>query len=160
MDTLRVGGGDQLRSFAAILGMGYQSADGVGALKQALEEHRHKDLILVDTPGYAPRDMDAASGLAASLAAHPAVDVHLVLTASGKSADLSNAVDRYAVFRPRKLIFTRLDETSSFGPILSLSARTGLPVSFLANGQEVPEDLEPATTERIVDLVLGRSAGS
>ncbi|MBM3746275.1 MAG: hypothetical protein FJW34_10805 [Acidobacteria bacterium] len=160
VDTLRVAAGDQLRSFAAILGLGCQSLEGVGALRQALEEHRHKDLILVDTPGYAPRDLDAAAGLAAFLAAQPAVEVHLVLTASMKSADLSSAVDRYAVFRPRNLIFTRLDETSSFGPILSQSARTGLPVSFLAGGQEIPEDLEPATTQRIVDLVLGRSAGS
>ena len=159
LDSLRVAAGEQLRSYAAILGIGFQSLEAAATLRQALEEHRHKDLILIDTPGFAARDMDAAAELIAFLSAHPQVDVHLVLTASMKSADLSQVVERFAVFRPRKLIFTRLDETGSFGPILSQAVRTGLPVSFLAHGQQIPEDLEPATQEGILDLVLGSKSG-
>ncbi len=154
MDTLRVAAAEQLRGYAAILGVGFQALETTGALAQALEEHRHKDLVLIDTPGYAAGELDAARDLARWLAARPAVDTHLVLTASTKSADLSEAVDRFAVFGPRKLVFTRLDETSSFGPLLNQAARTGLPISFLADGQQIPEDLEPATQERIVDLIL------
>lgn len=160
VDSFRVAAGEPLRSYAAILGLGFQSLESVGALRQALEEHRHKDLLLIDTPGYASRDMDGAAELAAFLASQSNLDVHLVLTASMKSADLPQVVDRFAVFRPRKLIFTRLDETGSFGPILSQAARTGLPVSFLAQGQQIPEDLEPATQDGILDLVLGRKPGS
>jgi flagellar biosynthesis protein FlhF len=159
VDNFRVAAGEQLRSYAAILGVGFQSLESAGPLRQALEEHRHKDLILIDTPGYAAQDMDVAAEVAALLASHPAVDTHLVLTASMKSADLSHAADRFAVFRPRKLIFTRLDETCSFGPLLSQAARTGWAISFLAGGQQIPEDLEHATKERIVELVLGGKAG-
>ncbi len=159
VDSFRVAGGEELRSYAAILGIGFQALEGAAALRQALAEHRHKDLVLIDTPGYGVRDMDAASDLAGFLVSEAAVDTHLVLTASMKSADLSHTVDRFAVFSPQKLIFTRLDETASFGPLLSQAARSGMAVSFLANGQQIPEDLEPATKGRIVDLVLNGDGG-
>jgi flagellar biosynthesis protein FlhF len=154
MDTYRVAAYEQLRSYAGIIGVGFQALETVGALAQALEEHRRKGLILIDTPGYAPADMDAAAELASFLKSRADIDTHLVLTASMRSADLSRVVDRYEIFGPRKLIFTRLDETESFGPIWSEAVRSGKPVSFLTAGQRVPEDLEEAAPERIVDLVL------
>jgi len=153
MDNYRIAAAEQLRSYAAILGVGFQPLETIAALAQALEEHRRKGLILIDTPGYSLADLDGAADLARLLAGHPDIDTHLVLTASMKSADLSRVVDRFEVFQPGKLLFTRLDETESFGPIFSQAARTGKPISFLATGQQVPEDLEPATTGRILDLL-------
>jgi flagellar biosynthesis protein FlhF len=155
VDSLRVAAAEQLRSYAAILAVGFQALETTWALEQALQEHRHKDLILIDTPGYGPRDLDAAADLARFLSSRSDLDTHLVLTASTKSADLSRVVDRFEIFRPRKLLFTKLDETESFGPVLSQAIRTGKPISYLANGQQIPEDLEPATKSRIIDLVLG-----
>jgi flagellar biosynthesis protein FlhF len=73
-----------------------------------------------------------------------------------KSADLRRVVDRFEVFRPRKLLFTKLDETETFGPILNEAVRTGKPVSFLSAGQQIPDDLEPATPDRILELALRR----
>jgi flagellar biosynthesis protein FlhF len=159
MDNYRVGSADQLRTYAAILGVGFQALETPGALAQALEEFRHKHLILIDTPGYGPKEMDSAWDLARFLATHPLIDTHLTLTPSMKSADLSRVVDRFEIFRPRKLLFTRLDETESFGSILNEAARTRKPVSFLTFGQRIPEDLEAATKSRIVELLLtGRTA--
>jgi flagellar biosynthesis protein FlhF len=156
IDCYRIAAAEQLRSYGAILGVGFQAHETTLALAQALEEHRHKDLILIDTPGYGPKDMDAAEDLARLLASRPDVDTHLVLTASMKSADLKRVVDRFEVFRPRKLLFTKLDETETFGPILNEAVRTGKPVSFLSAGQQIPDDLEPATPDRILELALRR----
>ena len=156
MDTFRIASIEPLRTYAAILGVGFQAvATGLG-LQQALQEHRHKELILIDTPGFGPRDMDSAAELAAALGARPGVDVHLVLAATTKSADLTSAVDRFEIFRPSKLLFTRLDETSSFGPAFSEAARTAKPISFLATGQQVPEDLKEAATGEVIELILER----
>jgi flagellar biosynthesis protein FlhF len=63
-------------------------------------------------------------------------------------------VDRYTTFAPAKLLFTRLDETDSYGAILNEPVRTGLPVSFLGTGPRIPEDFELATKDRIADLLL------
>ena len=156
MDNYRVGGAEQLRSYAAILGVGFQALETVGALGQALEEYRGKDLILIDTPGFGTREMDNAADLARFLASRPEIDVHLVLTASMKSADLTRVARQFQTMRPSSVAFTRLDETETLGSLYSLAARSGRPVSFLGTGQQIPEDLEPASAERIVGSLLAR----
>jgi len=153
VDEYRVAGADQLRSYATILGVGFQALETVGALAQALEEHCSKGLILIDTPGYGPRDMDRATDLARFLSTRPDISAHLVLTASMKSADLTHVAERFEIFRPASILFTRLDESDSFGAAFSLAVRRARPISFLGNGQEIPDDLQPATRERILSLL-------
>jgi len=154
VDTLRVGASDQLRSYAAILGVGFQVLETTTALARALDDHRQKDLILIDTPGLSANDLEGFEDLGDFLSTHPGVDTHLVLPASMRTGDLKRVAAQYEIFKPAKLLFTRLDETETFGPILSQSIRSGKPMSFLTRGQRIPEDLEEATKELILDLVL------
>jgi flagellar biosynthesis protein FlhF len=158
MDTYRIAAAEQLRTYATILGSGFQTLETTGALAQALEEHRNKGLILIDTPGHSPKDFELSEDLARFLSSHPQIDTHLVLSCATKPADLSRVVKRFERFRPTKLLFSKLDETDSYGPIVNEAVRTKLPISFLATGQQVPEDLEPATKSRIVDLLLNGRA--
>lgn len=153
-DPHRIAAADQLRTFAGILGMAYESVESPAALAQVLRQHAGKELILIDTAGLAAAEMDQAQDLARYLAGRPECDTHLVLSASMKSADITRAVDRFQIFRPAKLLFTRLDETESWGPILSEAARTGVPISFLATGQQIPEHLEPATQSRLTEQLF------
>jgi flagellar biosynthesis protein FlhF len=153
-DSHRIGCFDTLRSYAAILGVGFEALDTVSALAQSLKENSRKDLILIDTPGYSEEDFNQSSELRKFLATYPHVDIHLVLSCAAKSSDLVRMVDRFSAFNPAKLLFTRIDETSSYGAILNESVRTGLPVSFLGTGAGIPDDLEPATKDRIIDLLL------
>ena len=64
---------------------------------------------------------------------------------------MTRVIDRYEIFQPKKLLFTRLDETDRYGALVSEAARRSLPISFLATGQQIPDDLEPATKESIAD---------
>ena len=158
-DVYRVGAAEQLRLYASILGVGFQTIETPVALAQALEEQRNKELVFIDTPGRAYADAPEIQELAGYLGNDPDIDVHLVLPASNRASDLAKTVDRYAIFRPSKLLFTRIDETGRHGPLLNESRRTGKPVSFLCSGEQVPEDLEPATAARIADLILGAAEG-
>jgi flagellar biosynthesis protein FlhF len=155
-DTHRVAAVEQLRAYAAIIGAGFDAVETTKSLQQVIEAHREKSLILIDTPGYAAGDMEEGSGLAHFLSHQRGVETHLVAPASMRAGDLGRAIDRFEIFAPAKLIFTRLDETSAFGAIVSESARTGKPVSFLASGQQIPEDIEPATAGRLLELVFER----
>lgn len=155
-DNNRVGAAEQLRTYAAIIGATFDSVDTTRALQQSIEANREKGLILIDTPGYAAADMEEAAELAGFLARHPAIEVQLVAPVSMRAADLSEAIDRFEIFAPAKLIFTRLDETSAWGGMIGESVRTGKPISFLSTGQQIPEDLEPATAERLLERVLER----
>jgi flagellar biosynthesis protein FlhF len=155
IDNYRVAAGEQLRSYAAILGVGFQILETIATLAQAIEESRGKDLILIDTPGFGFSDLDISHELAQFLTTRSDVDTHLVLPASMKSLDLSRVVDRYEIFRPQRLLFTKLDETSSFGAIFQEAARSRKPLSFFTTGQRIPEDLEIASKSRLVELILG-----
>ncbi len=154
IDTYRIAAHGELQCYAAILGIGCQIVETTAALAQALEEHRDKSLVLIDTPGLCRSEMDTYQDLARFLGGEAGVDTHLVLPASMRAADLNQVAAQYTVFQPKKLLFTRLDETETFGPLVSQSVRMGLPVSFLSRGQRIPEDLEAATPELIADLVL------
>jgi len=159
MDTYRVAAAEQLRSYAAIIGVGFQVLETVAALSQTIEENRGKDLIFIDTPGFGFGDMDHSAPLAGFLAARSDIDTQLVLSSSMKPADLTRVVDSYECFRPGRLLFTKLDETGSFGSILNETVRTGKPLSFFGNGQRIPEDLETASRGHVSKLVFaGHSA--
>lgn len=153
MDNYRVAGAEQLRHYATILGVAFQALETTQALSQALRECRRKDLILIDTPGYGAGEAGEADELAEFLTGQGEVDCHLVLTASMRSADLGRVAEWFERFQPHKLLFTRLEETETYGPLWNLAVRLGKPLSFLCAGQRIPEDLEPATPQRILELL-------
>jgi len=154
-DTERIGGAEQLRTYAAILGVPFQAVESAGALEQAIDGAPPNALVLIDTPGYsAVMLQDLGGPLAGFLSRRQGIDTHLVLTASTRVEDLYNLAELYEVFRPSKLLFTRIDETSSMGSVFCVAARRNRPVSFLASGQSVPEDLAPAVKERITESLV------
>jgi flagellar biosynthesis protein FlhF len=159
MDTYRVAAAEQLRSYAAILGVSFQVLATVGALAQTIEENHGKELIFIDTPGLAAGDLADSMGLGRFLSTKDTVDTQLVLSSSMKSSDLARVVDAFEIFHPRRLLFTKLDETGSYGPILNEAVRTRKPLSFFANGQRIPEDLEAATPARLIELLLAGHSG-
>jgi len=154
-DTYRIGGSEQLRTYAAILGVPFEAVDSTAALAQAIESAPPSALVLIDTPGYSAAMLqDVGGDLARFLSRRQDIDTHLVLTASMRIEDLYQTAALYDAFCPAKLLFTRADETSSLAAVFCLAVRRNSPVSFLCAGQSVPEDLEPATKERIVESLV------
>jgi flagellar biosynthesis protein FlhF len=156
-DTQRIGAAEQLRSYAAILGVPVQTVESVGALAQSIDSAPANSMLLVDTPGLSPALLNDLGGdLAALLSSRRDIDTHLVLTATARQTDLEGAVGRFQMFRPSRLIFTRLDETDSLGAAFSVAARHGKPVSFFCNGQLIPEDIQPASRSVLVEALVRR----
>ena len=155
-DTHRIGAAEELRSYASILGIGFQVLNSPAALRPALQECCHKDLVLIDTAGLARSEMEIAEEWAEALTADRNIETHLVLPASMRAADLKRVAGQYSIFQPHKLLFTRLDETETVGPILSLSIRLQKPISFFSSGQRIPEDLAPAGLDALLDRIFER----
>jgi flagellar biosynthesis protein FlhF len=133
----------------------FQAVESPAALAQAVDYAPANTLLFIDTPGYSANLFrDLGRDLAALLARRQDIDTHLVLTASMSSDALRRAADLYGAFGPSKLLFTRLDEATSYATILCEAARRQLPLSFFGTGQSIPEDLEPATIERIGESMV------
>jgi flagellar biosynthesis protein FlhF len=154
VDPYRVAAHEKLRSFAAIIGVGFNAVNSVPEFSAAVDESRNKSVLLVDTPGYSPAEMDCAKEISGCLEHLGKRQVHLVLSASMKHSDLSRCVRDYASFVPDYLLFTKLDETASQGAILSAALEADKPLSFFANGQNIPEDIEPAHARALLASVF------
>jgi flagellar biosynthesis protein FlhF len=155
IDHYRIAAADQLRTYAAILGVPFLLAETSLALEQAIDSAPPDALILIDTPGHTRASLlEGGQDLAAFLDRRQDIDTHLVLTASTRHADMRSAVDLFRAFRPNRLLFTRLDETDSTGAIFCEAARTGMPLSFFSTGQLIPEDIEPAGKARITECLV------
>jgi flagellar biosynthesis protein FlhF len=161
LDTGRVSGHVQLQSFASNLGIAFATVASIHALPALVAEARKKkELLLIDTPGYAGTDHRSAE-LAASVFQRCApVDVHVVVPGYMKGTDLRRCLQRYQIFQPSKLLVTKLDETQFLGAAFSEGARAGLGMSFLTHGPAVPEDIRAVRVEDFLALALDPSLGS
>jgi flagellar biosynthesis protein FlhF len=154
MDNYRVGASEQLRTYSSILGVGFDALPSATALERALASYQAKDLILIDTPGYGWRDFPAASDLAALLREEAHTSIHLTISASMKPSDVARVADLYEVFDYDALLFTKIDETATIGPMVSESVLRRKPLSYFCAGQRIPDDLEVASRERLLDRML------
>lgn len=155
VDTQRVGGAAQLEIYASILGVPFQAVDSPSALAHAIDYAPANTLLLIDTPGYsASLFEELGCDLAKLFARRQEIDTHLVLTASMQPKAMRRAADLYSAFRPSKLLFTHLDEETSYAAMFCETARRGMPISYFATGQSVPEDLEAAAAKRITDSLV------
>jgi len=154
LDTYRMAAVDQLHQYAEILQVPLHVALTVEDLRAAMRFYQDRALVLIDTPGHSPKDSEMQGQLRRFLDELPEVETHLVLSATTKPRDLADIAQRFEPLKPGRIIFTKLDETSTFGPLLSTLVRVKRPLSYLGTGQDVPQDLEMATSRRVADLIL------
>jgi flagellar biosynthesis protein FlhF len=154
LDVFRAGGADQLQRHAAALQAPMHVCITAEDLKGALDYYRDSALVLIDTPGLGRRDASGMERLAGLLDAARPAETHLVLSAASKPRDLAETAARFERLGPGRLLFTRLDETCTYGPILSTLVRVKKPLSYLGVGPGVPQDIELATSRRMADLIL------
>jgi len=154
LDTYRMAAVDQLHQYAEILQVPLHVALTVEDLRAAMRFYQDRALVLIDTPGHSPKDSEMQGQLRRFLDELPEVETHLVLSATTKPRDLADIAQRFEPLRPGRIIFTKLDETSTYGPLLTTLVRVKRPLSYLGTGQGVPQDLEMATSRRVADLIL------
>ncbi len=154
LDTYRIGGIEQLKTYARILRLPFEIAGDAETLKEVIDRHQDRDLLLLDTAGRNPHRRDQLEEMKSVLSADPRVENHLVLSATTKDADLAAIVQQFSVLPIRSYVFTKIDETEEYTSLFNQLLRYKRPLSYLTNGQKVPEDIEPASKSRIASLVL------
>jgi flagellar biosynthesis protein FlhF len=152
IDTYRIGACDQLARYGEIMGAPVLVARDRAELLAAYERVKDADLVLVDTAGRSlPEDVARQADLVRAL---PRVQLHLVVSAATGALELGAIGERYRALQPDRLLFSKLDEAAGPGGVLSVAVRIGRPVSCVADGQRVPEDLHALTGPQLADLVL------
>lgn len=153
-DTYRIAAVDQLKTYGEILGVPVEIAFSPAEIKQVLQRLNGYDIIFVDTVGRSQQNVMQLSEIKAFTDAVQADEVYLVQSATTRYDIMVEVTKSYLQAKPTGLLFTKLDETRVFGPLFNLLLETGIPVSFLTNGQNVPDDIIIPKPEDVVRLLL------
>jgi flagellar biosynthesis protein FlhF len=153
-DTYRIAAVDQLRTYAKILGVPMEVIFEVENFTHILEEHADTDLILLDTAGRGQRDRKSLEALEVIYNVFKPDATHLVLAANMKYKDMLDVVERMSIVPISHVIFTKLDETVSYGAVFNVLKSLDRPVSFFTTGQNVPNDIEVASSARLVSFLM------
>lgn len=153
-DTYRVSATEQLSTYATIIDLEMRVVHDAREMKSALKAFEDCDLVLIDTAGSSPYNDEQMGELRALLDAAAPDETHLVLSASTGLEDLKAVVSRYSVMKPTALYFSKLDETCRYGTLFCVAADTGLPLSYMSIGQDVPDDVELAHSGRLASMVV------
>lgn len=155
LDTYRVAAVEQLRMYANVIGVPLDVALTKRDALDCIRRLTKTELILIDTTGRSPLDQAGMDELREMISLDHPLEIHLVLSATTRLRDLVDGVARYAGISVSRLLFTKLDEGTNIGGIYELMRHTQLPLSYFSIGQNVPDDLEVATADRLADLLLG-----
>jgi flagellar biosynthesis protein FlhF len=158
VDTFRIAAVEQLKIYAKIMSVPISVVNTRQELQQALAGYANKDVVFIDTGGRSQRDDMQMSELQQLFGGNEAVETFLALSATTKDADLTEISRRFGEIPLSGVIFTKLDESTTYGSMFNHAIRFKTPIAYLTTGQKVPEDLEVATKERLVDLLLNISA--
>ena len=154
LDSDRVGGTADLAVYAKVMGVPLKAVATRSAFKAAVNEFREFDLILVDTPGFNPQKQDQIDNLKTCLDGLDAIEIHLALSAIAKESDLFNTLRSLSTLDVQHLIFSKLDESCTYGNLINLLIRHPLPLSFMTHGREVPHNISTGSMDKIVEHLL------
>ena len=156
-DTYRIAAAEQLRTYANILEVPFRVVYTPEEIIQAVEEFKNLDYILIDTAGHSHHNEEQRNGIRDFILAtgdQVEKEVFLVVSATTKYADLTGIADAYKDVHEFKLIFTKLDETTSLGNLYNLHLHTNAPLSYVTCGQNVPNDISAFNPQTTVKQIL------
>lgn len=154
-DTYRIAAVEQLRTFSEIIGIPISVIYSPLEFVDAIERYKNKDIIMVDTAGRSHKDKYQLMELKPLLNTDIDSQVYLVISATTKMADCREIIKSYNFLQDYKLLFTKIDETSSTGILLNAAYITKKPLSYVTIGQNVPDDIEIADINKIIYSLLG-----
>lgn len=158
IDNYRVGAFEQLKAYASIMGLVCVPAFSRQDLSCALDRMRSMDMVLIDTAGHSHLDKLKIDEILHLIQSDFAISTHLVLSVTSESIIMKDAAEAFSIFNPETVVFTKIDEMKRCGKILEHLCDMQLPVSLIADGQQVPEDLSVPDGQQLLKVILGKGS--
>jgi flagellar biosynthesis protein FlhF len=153
-DNYRIGAHEQLRSYGRILGIPVHVASDSEELNSLIREAKDASgeyhLILIDTAGVCQKDIRLTEQISALDISGIDIKNFLVMSATGQMNLQDEVIRAFSRIKLKGCIITKIDEAASLGEIISVLIQRELPVSYICNGQKVPDDLYKARGKLLV----------
>jgi flagellar biosynthesis protein FlhF len=161
-DCIRIGAQEQIHTLGRLLGVPAYAIDGAADLAETLDQIGERGLVLIDSAGLSQRDPRLANELTTLANASARLETSLVISAASQAGAIEEAIEKFAAAQPATCSVTKLDEATSLGGTMSALIRAKLPLAYLSDGQQVPEDLCPARSHQLLARAvdLSKKAGA
>ena len=126
-------------------------------LRCVLESSCDRDLLLIDTAGRSQRNRVRIGELRSFFDANPMDEIHLVLSAASSKSHVVDVCRRFSVLSPTHILLTKLDEAAACGSVIDIARKAELPISYITDGQDIPDDIRVAEPEELVSMILGEA---
>ncbi|MEL0614317.1 flagellar biosynthesis protein FlhF [Marinomonas arenicola] len=153
-DTYRIAAHEQLRTFGRILNVPVEVVNEYSDLNEVLAKYSDYSLVLVDTAGMNPRDSNLERQLLMMKRARVGLKKLLVLPCTSQRQVLKTVIDVYSQVQLDGCVLSKLDESASLGEAISVVVEEGLPVVYIADGQRIPDDIEPARAHNLISRAV------
>ncbi|CAJ1801466.1 MULTISPECIES: flagellar biosynthesis protein FlhF [Aeromonas] len=155
-DNYRIGAHEQLQTYGRIMGCPVRQVRDAEELASALYQFRHRRLVLIDTAGVGQRDIRLTEQLDTLVKnAKVRIRSYLVMSATSQRRVMQEAVDHFRRIPLSGCILTKLDESLNLGEVINVCIQNSLPISYITDGQRVPEDIQVANAAQLVGAAMG-----
>ena len=156
IDNYRIGARQQIETYGQIMDIPVSVVESAEEMKKYMALYADADMIFVDTIGKSPRDFRRLGEMNELLSVcGPRARIHLAVSATTKTADLMEITTQFEPFKYEAVVVTKMDETMRAGNVISVLAEREKPISFVTDGQRVPQDIERATVMRLLKNLEG-----
>ncbi|MEG0004882.1 MAG: flagellar biosynthesis protein FlhF [Clostridium sp.] len=155
LDTYRIGAVEQLRTYAEILNIPFEVVISSKDIKGALDKMEECDVVLVDTTGRSSKNFMQISEIRNLVKEFEPDSINLVVSMTTKDKDIKSIIENYKILNYQGIILTKLDETDSYGSVINSLYYSRVPLSFICTGQDVPDDIEVPSINKIHNMILG-----
>ena len=154
-DTYRIGAIEQLKTYASILNVPIEVCYTLEDFHQAIQQFEDYDLVLIDTAGRNFTDKTYIEGLK-EIIDFSQTETLLVLSLTSKYEDMRKITSQFQAIGINRLVFTKMDETLSYGAMLNIMNEYNLGVAYMTNGQNVPDDIVEGNPTAILHVLMER----
>jgi flagellar biosynthesis protein FlhF len=153
-DTDKVGGADQLQTFATIAGIPFETAYTPKELRELLEKEEKRELIFIDTTGKSQNNSEHLKELSVFLESSKPDFRYLIISCTTDKATFKQTLEKFEKLKPSGIVITKFDEAASVGSLIEILREVKFPLAYFTNGQKIPEDIEPAGKEFLNKIVF------
>ena len=153
-DTYRIAAIDQLKTYAKILNVPIEVAYNTEDFQKAIEKFSHYDIVFIDTAGRNFRNKEYVEDLQKMISFDEEMETYLVLSLTSKQRDMEEILRQFSLIPISSFIFTKMDETASFGAVYNMMASFQMNTAYITNGQNVPDDIVKMSSSTIVQTIL------
>jgi flagellar biosynthesis protein FlhF len=153
-DTYRIAAIEQLKTYAGLLNVPVEVVYKMEDFKKAIDKFRDYDHVFIDTAGRNFREKKYVEDLRGIIDFKHHMETFLVLSLTSKERDMKEIISRFSSIDIDRFIFTKLDETSSYGSMINMMSEVKIGAAYVTIGQDVPEDITEVNTEKIGHFLM------